>query len=149
MAEGPTTANGGAATNKINMGGSLLTIGEWEQVAREAGFNSSRMAELCAISERQLQRLFKKYLRCTPSHWLRELQCRIAKQLISQGYSNKAAAAEVKFATESHLCREFKKVFGTSPQTFAPLRTRGAKAALHRISKRSWHALRGPMPGQE
>jgi AraC-like DNA-binding protein len=147
MAEGPTMADG-APTDRINMGGSLLTIDEWEQVAREAGFSSARMAELCAISERQLQRLFRKHLRCTPSHWLRELQCRIAKQLISQGYSNKAAAAEVKFATESHLCREFKKVFGTSPQTFAPLRSRGVKAAVRRISKRSWHAFRTHPPQQ-
>jgi len=69
---------------------------------------------------------------------------RLAKQLISQGYSNKAAAAEVKFATESHLCREFKKVFGTSPQTFAPARGGTVRSVpTHRISKRSWHALRG------
>jgi AraC-like DNA-binding protein len=51
---------------------------------------------------------------------LRELQCRLAKQLISQGYSSKAAAAELNFATDAHFCREFKKIFGTSPQSFAP-----------------------------
>src|SRR5215510_7410235 len=93
---------------------------EWEQVAREADFNPAKMATLCSISERQLQRLFRQHLRCTPSRWLRDLQCRLAKQLIAQGYSNKAAAAELKFSSESHFCREFKKVFGTSPQTFAP-----------------------------
>ncbi|HLH57002.1 MAG TPA: hypothetical protein VKY92_25705, partial [Verrucomicrobiae bacterium] len=41
-------------------------------------------------------------------------------QLIAQGYSSKAAAAELNFATDAHFCREFKKVFGTTPQTFAP-----------------------------
>ena len=131
-------------TDKLLMSGSLLTIDQWEQVAREADFSPSKMASLFSISERQLQRLFRKHLHCTPSHWLRELQCRLAKQLISQGYSNKAAAAEVKFATESHLCREFKKVFGTSPQTFAPARGGTVRSVpTHRISKRSWHALRG------
>jgi AraC-like DNA-binding protein len=80
------------------------------------------MAALCSISERQLERVFKRYLNCTPSQWLRELQCRLAKDLIAQGYSSKAAAAEVKFATDAHFCREFKKVFGTSPQSFAPNR---------------------------
>lgn len=92
----------------------------WEQVAREAEFNPTRMANLCSISERQLQRIFKRHLNCTPSRWLRDLQCRLAKELIEQGYSSKAAAAELKFASESHFCREFKKVFGLTPQTFSP-----------------------------
>jgi AraC-like DNA-binding protein len=134
-------------TEKTITGGSLLTVEEWEQVAREADFNPAKMATLCCVSERQLQRLFKKHLRCTPSHWLRELQCRLAKQLISQGYSNKAAASELKFATESHLCREFKKVFGTSPQTFSPGNaSRNVKAqSQSRISKRSWAVLGSAM----
>jgi AraC-like DNA-binding protein len=93
---------------------------KWEQLAREADFNSAKMASLCAISERQLQRIFRRNFDCTPSHWLRVLQCRLAKELIAQGYSNKAAAAELKFASQSHFCREFKRVFGASPQTFAP-----------------------------
>jgi AraC-like DNA-binding protein len=121
----------------------LLTIEEWEQVAKEADYNPAKMATLCSISERQLQRLFRQHLHCTPSRWLRNLQCRIAKQLISQGYSNKAAAAELKFSSESHFCREFKKVFGTSPQTFAPAHAGYSRAAnAHSISKNSWNALR-------
>jgi len=132
-------------TEKTGTGGNLLTVEEWEQVAKEADFNPAKMATLCCVSERQLQRLFKKHLGCTPSHWLRELQCRLAKQLISQGYSNKAAAAELKFATESHLCREFKKVFGTSPQTFSPGHSRRneKRQSQSRISKRSWAVLGG------
>lgn len=69
-----------------------------------------------------MERIFKRHLNCTPSQWLRELQCRLARDLVSQGYSSKAAAAELKFATDAHFCREFKKVFGTSPQSFAPNR---------------------------
>jgi len=51
---------------------------------------------------------------------MRNLQCRIAKDLVAHGYSTKAAAAELNFATEAHFCREFKKVFGAPPQSFAP-----------------------------
>ena len=102
------------------MSGKLIRSEDWEEVAKQAKFKPSRMATLCAISERHLQRIFKRHLRQTPSQWLRELQCRLAKKLISQGYSSKAAAAEMNFATDAHFCREFKKVFGLSPQSFAP-----------------------------
>jgi AraC-like DNA-binding protein len=98
----------------------LLKTQDWERVAQEADFKPNKMASLCSVSERHLQRIFKRYLQCTPSHWLRELQCRLAKQLIAQGYSSKAAAAELKFSTDAHFCREFKKIYGVSPQCFAP-----------------------------
>lgn len=122
---------------------SLLTMQGWEQLAREAEFNPARMASLCSISERQLQRLFKQHVHRTPSRWLRELQCRLAKDLIAQGYSTKAAAAELKFASGSHFCREFKKVFGASPQTFAPTHVNHSQSQpAHRISEQSWNVLR-------
>ncbi|HTL59652.1 MAG TPA: AraC family transcriptional regulator [Candidatus Limnocylindrales bacterium] len=102
------------------MSGILLKTQDWERVAKQAEFKPNKMASLCSMSERHLQRIFKKYLQCTPGQWLRELQCRLAKELIAQGYSSKAAAAELNFATDAHFCREFKKVFGVSPQNFAP-----------------------------
>jgi len=106
-----------------------------ECVAKAAGFNPAKMASLCSISERHLQRTFKKNFQCTPSQWLRLLQCRLAKDLISQGYSTKAAAAELKFASDAHFCREFKKVFGLSPQSFAPNRVGYQKlAAMEKIA---------------
>jgi AraC-like DNA-binding protein len=122
---------------------SVLTLQQWEQVAREADFNPAKMASIFSISQRQLQRLFRKNLECTPSRWLRELQCRLAKELIAHGYSNKAAAAELKFASESHFCREFKKRFGTSPQSFAPtFGANGREQPIIRLSKKSWNVLR-------
>jgi len=97
----------------------------WEQAAREAQFKSSRMAFLFGISERHLQRIFKCHFRCRPSRWLRQLQFELAKELVEQGYSTKAAAFETGFRSIPHFCREFKKLFGHPPQTFAT--DRGAK----------------------
>lgn len=112
------------------MSGKFIRSEDWEQVAKKAEFKPSKMASLCAISERHLQRIFKRHLQQTPSQWLRELQCRLAKQLISQGYSSKAAAAELNFATDAHFCREFKKIFGMSPQSFAPAHGISLKMSL-------------------
>ena len=122
------------------MEGRLLTIKEWEEVARKADYSPGKMAVLCSMSERQMQRLFQQHVKCTPSRWLRQLQCRLAKQLISQGYSNKAVASELKFSSQSHFCREFKKVFGASPQNFARAQD-GNPPASRRISRESWIAL--------
>jgi AraC-like DNA-binding protein len=100
---------------------------EWERLAKEAEFKPARMALLCSISERHLERIFKKQLKRTPRRWLRELQCRLARDLIAQGYSSKEAASESGFATSAHFCREFKKIFGASPQCFAPNQSGSAK----------------------
>ena len=107
------------------MNGRLDRIHEWERLARDANFQPSELAALCPISLRQLERYFFNHFGKAPSRWLRELQCGMARQLIARGYSNKAAAAELGFATSAHFCREFKKIFGASPQTFAPIASPG------------------------
>jgi AraC-like DNA-binding protein len=103
------------------MGGRLLKIQAWEHLAVRADFKAATMASLCNISDRQLQRFFKQRFNKSPSCWLRELQCNKAKQLILRGYSSKAAANELKFASQSHFCREFKRQFGLPPQMFSPM----------------------------
>ena len=102
------------------MSGYLLQIQDWERLAKEANFQPQVMAAMCPISLRQLERFFKKDLQKTPSQWVRDLRCRIALKLISTGWSSKAVAAELHYWDESHFCREFKRVYRASPQTFAP-----------------------------
>lgn len=99
----------------------LLRIADWEQLAREAKFQPSAIAALCPISLRQLERFFAARFNKTPRSWAKELQCRLARQLIAEGWSNKAVAGEFGFASESHFCHEFKRVYGVPPQTFAPV----------------------------
>lgn len=103
------------------MAGRLMRIANWEQIAEEAHFLPSRMAAICPVSLRQMERFFVEHFGKTPTAWILELRCSRAKALIAQGYSTKAAAAELKFADESHFCHVFKRFYGVSPQTIAPL----------------------------
>jgi AraC-like DNA-binding protein len=104
----------------------LLKIAEWEHLARQAKYQPATMAALCPISLRHLERFFSVQFNKTPKEWTRELRARIARKLIAAGWSNKAIAAELHFASQSHFCREFKRVYGFSPQTFSPFYQRRA-----------------------
>jgi transcriptional regulator GlxA family with amidase domain len=96
-----------------------LNVSELESLALKANFHPASMAALYPVSLRQLERIFDRQFHATPGFWLRNLQCRLAAELLVKGYSNKATATELKFASESQFCRIFKRTLGTSPQTFA------------------------------
>jgi transcriptional regulator GlxA family with amidase domain len=78
------------------------------------------MAALCCISLRQLERHFANQFHTTPRSWTQHLRLRLAKELLSQGFTNKAVVAELGFTDNAHLCREFKKRCGTTPRYYAP-----------------------------
>ena len=99
----------------------LSRIRDWEALARQAHFQPGLMADLCPVSLRQMQRFFVRRFERTPRQWTRELRCRLAHQLIAQGWSSKAVIEELGFAGGSHLSREFRKFYGAAPQTCAPL----------------------------
>ena len=101
----------------------LLKIEDWETLARQAGFHPADMAALCPISLRQMQRFFAANFEKTPSEWARELRCRLARQLIAEGWSSKAVVLELGFFDGSHLSREFRHFHGAPPQAFAPSHT--------------------------
>ena len=98
----------------------LERIENWEKLAVDAGFRPEDMAALCPISLRQLQRFFGAHFKQTPGQWARDLRCRLARELIESGWSNRAVSTELGFGNESHLCHEFKRFYGVSPQTFSP-----------------------------
>ena len=99
----------------------LLKAQDWEGMARDAKFRPATIAAFCSISLRQLERHFAKQFHRTPVGWTRDLRIRVAQQLFSQGWSNKAVVAELGFTDSAHLCREFRKMCGTTPQYHAPV----------------------------
>jgi transcriptional regulator GlxA family with amidase domain len=102
------------------MSGQLLKIHDWESMARQAKFHPAGMAALCSVSLRQMERFFVERFNKTPIAWTRELRCEQARRLIAKGWTNKAVATELDFANESHLCHEFRKVYGLPPRSFSP-----------------------------
>ena len=110
------------------MSARLLKISNWKLLAREASFRPASMAAMCSVSLRQLERHFMLRFQRTPGEWTRDLRLSIAKDLITQGWSNKAVAEELAFTDSAHLCREFKRMCGTTPQDHAPVYTQRIKA---------------------
>lgn len=93
-----------------------LSVEQWERMAIAAHFQPVRLAALSALSLRQVERHFIRRFQRTPEDWMRELRCRLACELIAEGWSNKAVTLELNFANESHLCHEFAHFYGDTPQ---------------------------------
>jgi len=64
------------------MNARLRRIHDWERLARAAEFEPGKMAALCPISLRQLERFFAVHFAQTPGEWVRQFRCRLAQQRI-------------------------------------------------------------------
>jgi transcriptional regulator GlxA family with amidase domain len=95
--------------------------GQWEALAKKAGYNPESLPTFCGVSLRQLERFFKSRFEETPSAWLLELRLQDARSLLRRGLSTKAIAQELGFANAAHSCHAFKIAHGRPPQTFALL----------------------------
>jgi AraC-like DNA-binding protein len=102
------------------MTGRLDRVGDWPGLAKQADYSASKLADLCYMSLRQLERYMAGRFGKTPQRWFLELRCELARKLIEQGYSTKAASAELNFSSPAHFCHVFKKIYSVPPQTFSP-----------------------------
>ena len=99
----------------------LSKMGSWEPLAQQTGFQPATMAARCNVSLRQLERFFAENFHKPPKTWARELRCSLAKKLLAEGWTNKAVAQELQFTDGSHLCHEFKNLYGLPPRAFGPM----------------------------
>jgi AraC-like DNA-binding protein len=125
------------------MSSRLLDVSDWEKVASDAAYEPKTMACHCSVSLLELERFFKLRIGQSPAAWIRHLRCQRAVKLILAGYSSKAAAEELGFASPADFCHEFKRVYGVLPLAFAPVRTRRANRAVV-LKPRSQNKTRKP-----
>jgi len=93
------------------------------------------MAGLCRISSKQLQRVFREAFHRTPTEWIREFRSRLTIELLAKGYRNKEVAAELHYASETHLCHDFRKVYRDSPQNFVHTLAKSRKKGIAPVSR--------------
>ena len=74
------------------------------------------LASYVGLSRRQLQRLFQRYLLCTPSRYYLQLRLQRARELLHQtDLSLVEISAQTGFVSSSHFSKSYKQFFGHAP----------------------------------
>lgn len=78
--------------------------------------SASELAAQVSVSQRELERLFRRHLQLTPAHYYRNLRLQHAKMLLMQTERCLSDIAEIcGFSTLSSFTRAYKRLFGHSP----------------------------------
>jgi len=77
--------------------------------------SQEELATYIGLSRRQLQRLFQRYLACTPSSYYLKIRLQRARQLLRQS-SNSIVEISVStgFVSSSHFSKAYREMFGLS-----------------------------------
>src|SRR5438034_11708686 len=100
----------------------LDRIQDWSELARQARFNARRLAAVCGVSLRQLERYYNDSLGQTPQEWLNAARLREAKRLLLKGLSVKEDSFKLGFKQASHVSRSFKQRTGRPPSAYGSRR---------------------------
>lgn len=100
------------------MFGKLEFIKDWESRARRAGYDLSKLAVICDVSERRLQQFFRQKWGFSPDLWLRRLRLIDIVHRLPDDCLVKEAAPHFGCATSAVFCDMFRDAFGISPGRF-------------------------------
>ncbi len=94
----------------------MLKVLEFMEGEIETPSSRDRLAELGGVSVRQLERLFRQHLGCTPGTHYRSLRLERARMLLRQtSLSVLEIAMACGFASASHFSRAYRVAFGHPP----------------------------------
>ena len=97
------------------MNSKLNKIQNWPELAYQASWSVSGMAELCGVSVRTLERHFLKQFGKSPIEWLAEKRQNQARRMLNRGSSVKETAASLGYEHSTNFIRKFKKYWGRCP----------------------------------
>ena len=83
-----------------------------EQLAAAANYKVGRMASLCGVSIRQLQRDFRRRVGSSPQAWLHERKMHVARERLLAGEPVKIVALDLGFKHVPNFCEWFKALNG-------------------------------------
>jgi transcriptional regulator GlxA family with amidase domain len=93
----------------------IVAVELMEANVRET-ISQAEIAAYTDLSRRQLQRLFQRYLMCTPTQYYLKIRLGKAKELLQQTKTNLVEVANLTgFVSSSHFSKRFKEQFGHSP----------------------------------
>jgi transcriptional regulator GlxA family with amidase domain len=96
----------------------LVTAVELMEANVREPISQTELADYVDLSRRQLQRLFQKYLLCTPSRYYLQLRLQRARELLLQtDLSLVEIAAQTGFVSNSHFSKSYKELYGYSPSS--------------------------------
>mgnify|MGYP001819011001 CR=1 FL=1 len=76
----------------------------------------TELASYVGVSKRQLQRLFRRYLECTPTRYYLQIRLRRARELLQQTRLSLVEISSLTgFASNSHFSKSYKEFYGHSP----------------------------------
>src|SRR6266545_1771199 len=99
----------------------LTGVRNWIAVAEKSHYNAKKLAAMCGVSLRQLERYFKASIGQSPQDWMNDERMQEAQRLIAKGWTVKETAFFLGFKQVSHFCRVFKRTTGLTPTSFASI----------------------------
>ncbi|MDR3457139.1 MAG: helix-turn-helix transcriptional regulator [Verrucomicrobiae bacterium] len=93
----------------------LKEIQNWPQLACDAKWSASVLANMCGVSVRSLHRHFLKQIGKNIKTWLAEQRQQTAIELLRDGSSIKETAACLGYKQQTNFTRQFKCQTGTCP----------------------------------
>ncbi len=95
----------------------LLRYVELLEADNEMRYTQRDLAEAVGLSSRQLERLFQKYLKTTPSRYTMDHRLRRARTLLrNTSLSIIDVAVACGFTSHSHFSKSYRERFGTTPR---------------------------------
>jgi len=97
------------------MNSRLRDIGNWEELAKQANWSVTRLAQLSGVSRKTLLKYFVAEKGMHPKEWLTHERQAMSLHLLRNGYSVKEVAIAVGYKNPSSFSREFKNQRGVCP----------------------------------